>query len=108
MPQADTNSYEVTYEHFDTIDKLPLILTLMLSINYNVDMNANRVIIPAVPAEGENPGTPEQVIDTVTLQISKNGVNPVTLVLDRVLVWDNNRLSVLSTSDFLARYTPKS
>ncbi len=107
MPQADTNSYEVTYEHFDSYDKIPLIISLMLSISYNVDLNANRAIIPAAPAEGDNPGTPEQIIDTVVLRISKNGINPVTLVLGRVLVWDNNWLSALTESEFLARYTPR-
>lgn len=101
VPQADTNSYEVTYEQFNDYSKIPTIIGLMLGINYNVDLNARRVITPAT----EN--TPEQATDVVVLQISKNGVNPVVLVLGQVLVWDNNWLYAMSEADFMVRYTPK-
>lgn len=108
MPQADTNSYEVTYEHFDSYDKVPLIISLMLSINYNVDLNAHRTTIPEVPPTEENPaGTPAQIIDNVVVRISQNGTNQVTLTLGLYLVWDNNWLSALSEAEFFSRYTPR-
>lgn len=102
MPQASTKLYDVTYEHFDSIDKLPLIISLMLSIQYNVDLNAFREMIP--PTEEGGTETP---LDHLTIQISQNGRNQVRLELDQVLVWDNNWLYVMSAAEFLARYDPK-
>lgn len=102
MPLASTKVYDVTYIHFDGIAKLTEITAVMLGIRYNVDSNAFREVFPPVEEGGE-----ETYVDRLSLYISKNGINQVRLELGQVLVWDNNRLYVMSPDEFLARYEPK-
>ena len=49
MPTATTKSYPVEYIHIDSPTKIPELIALMLSINYNIDMNTYREIIPGTP-----------------------------------------------------------
>lgn len=108
MPQADTNSYTVEYVHIDTVNKIPEVITLMLGINYNVDLNAHRIVTPAVASSEQDPdGAPEVIADTVSMVISRNGVNQVTATIGTVLVWDNGILYALGVPEFTSRYTPK-
>ncbi|OCB43957.1 hypothetical protein A5721_22980 [Mycobacterium vulneris] len=94
MPTATTNSYDVDYVHIDTVAKVPEVITLMLGIHYNVDLNAHRTITAqAVPPSEDNPdGTPEQYVDELSMQISRNGLNQVTANIGTVLVWDRGVL----------------
>lgn len=42
MPQAVTKAYQVEYVFLDTAAKIPALISTLLSINYNIDLNAFR------------------------------------------------------------------
>lgn len=112
MPQASTKSYLVDYVHVDTVAKIPELVTTLLGIKYNVDINAYReVTAPAQPEvrdeQGEviTPATPETFVDHYTFAISRNGINPVRINLGDAVVWDNGVLYGFTVEEFLTRYT---
>jgi hypothetical protein len=88
---ATTKSYQVQYVNLNSLAAIADLTTAMLSINYNIDMNARRL-----------PGP----VDQLTFQISKNGNNVVVTTLGRYVVYDNGVLSEMDQATFLARYTP--
>lgn len=104
MPTANTKSYEVQYVHIDSPAKIPELIGLMLGINYNIDINAFRDLVPGIPTE-EVPNPEPTIVDKLSIKISKNGVNPVNSTIGSVIVWDNNLLYSFSVDEFLQRYT---
>lgn len=107
MPTANSKSYEVQYVHIDSPAKIPELIGLMLGINYNVDLNCYREVIPGTPGipTEEVPNPEPTIVDKLSIKISKNGVNPVNSTIGSVIVWDNNLLYSFSVDEFLQRYT---
>lgn len=111
MPTATTKAYPVEYVHVDSVAKIPELIGVLLSINYNIDINVYREVIPGtpeIPPSAEDPdGTPagpETYVDHYTFMISKNGVNPVRIALGDAVVWDKGVLYGFTVAEFLSRY----